>query len=114
MSVSIANESFLLTQFREFYTEVINLKQLIENSGGISQVEVSPPEENGNGHSGNGNVTAKLPPLETVALRTLSGSENITSLAIRGAVDSTGQLDQTKLTRLVWQNLITLFRRNAV
>ncbi len=120
MSVSIANESFLLTQFREFYTEVINLKQLIENSGGMSRVEAIAPEENGNGidnswaHPGDGNVTAKLPPLETVALRTLSGSENITSLAIRGAVDSTGQLDQTKLTRLVWQNLITLFRRNAV
>jgi len=82
----------------------------------MSHVEAAPPEENGNGlgHQGNGNVTAKLPPLETVALRTLSGSENITSLAIRGAVDSTGQLDQTKLTRLVWQNLITLFRRNAV
>lgn len=116
MSVSIANESFLLTQFREFYTEVISLKQLIENSGGMSRVEAAPPEENGNSlaHPGNGNVTAKLPPLETVALRTLSGSENITSLAIRGAVDSTGQLDQTKLTRLVWQNMITLFRRNAV
>ena len=113
MSVSIANESFLLTQFREFYTEVINLKQLIENSGGMSRVETSPPEET-LAPPGNGNITAKLPPLETVALRTLSGSENITSLAIRGAVDSTGQLDQTKLTRLVWQNLITLFRRNAV
>jgi type VI secretion system protein ImpK len=113
MSVSIANESFLLTQFREFYTEVINLKQLIENSGGMSRVEAAPTEET-LAPSGNGNVTAKLPPLETVALRTLSGSENITSLAIRGAVDSTGQLDQTKLTRLVWQNLITLFRRNAV
>ena len=93
MSVSIANESFLLTQFREFYTEVINLKQLIENSGGMSRVEVSLPEET-LAQPGNGNVTAKLPPLETVALRTLSGSENITSLAIRGAVDSTGQLDQ--------------------
>jgi type VI secretion system protein ImpK len=113
MSVSIANESFLLTQFREFYTEVINLKQLIENSGGMSHVEAAPPEENGLGN-GNGNVTAKLPPLESVALQTLSSSENITLLAIRGAVDSTGQLDQTKLTRLVWQNLITLFRRNAV
>ena len=113
MSVSIANESFLLTQFREFYTEVINLKELIANSGGMSRVEAAPTEET-LAPSGNGNVTAKLPPLESVALRTLSGSENITSLAIRGAVDSAGQLDQTKLTRLVWQNLITLFRRNAV
>jgi len=113
MSVSIANESFLLSQFREFYTEVIGLKQLIENSGGMSQPEVAPPDESV-ADPANGNVTAKLPPLETVAVRTLSGSENITSLAIRGAVDSTGQVNQTKLTRLVWQNLITLFRRNAV
>ena len=116
MSANIANESFLLSQFRDFYTEVIHLKQLIENSGGMSQPETIAPEESGNGlgQAGNGNVTAKLPPLDTVALRTLSGSENITSLAIRGAVDSTGQLNQTKLTRLVWQNLIALFRRNAV
>ncbi len=116
MSANIANESFLLAQFRDFYTEVINLKQLIENSGGMSQVDAPPPVENGNGlpQPANGNVTAKLPPLESTALQTLSGSENITSLAIRGAVDSTGQLDQTKLTRLVWQNMITLFRRNAV
>lgn len=114
MSATIANESFLLSQFRDFYTEVIHLKQLIANSGGMSQPEVLPPAENGNGVGHIGNATAKLPPLESVAARTLSGSENITSLAIRGAVDSTGQLDQTKLTRLVWQNLIALFRRNAV
>lgn len=114
MSANIANESFLLAQFRDFYTEVINLKQLIANSGGMSQPEAIAPEENGHGLGHAGNGTAKLPPLDTAALRTLSGSENITSLAIRGAVDSTGQLNQTKLTRLVWQNLITLFRRNAV
>lgn len=113
MSVSIANESFLLTQFREFYTEVIHLKQLIANSGGMSQVEVLPAEGNGNGHPGNGNVTAKLPPLEALGLETLSGSENITSLAIRGEVDHAPET-QSKLAQLVWQNLIALFRRNAV
>ena len=46
MSANIANESFLLSQFRDFYTEVINLKQLIENSGGMSQTETTPLEEN--------------------------------------------------------------------
>ena len=113
MSASFANESFLLTQFRDFYTEVIHLKRLIADSGGMSQVEVAPSEENANaaGHAGNG--TAKLPPLDTVALRTLSGSENITTLAVRGMVD-TQQPNQTKLARFVWQNLISLFRRNAV
>ena len=116
MSANIANESFLLSQFRDFYTEVIHLKQLIEDSGGMSQVEAPLPEENGNGlgHSVDGKATAKLPPLDTVMRRTLSGSENITSLAIRGAVDGAGELNQSKLARVVWQNLITLFRRNAV
>jgi type VI secretion system protein ImpK len=115
MSASFANESFLLTQFRDFYTEVIHLKQLIKDSGGMSQVEATPLEENANGagHAGNGKGTAKLPPLDTVALRSLSGAENITSLAVRGVVD-TQQPNQTKLARLVWQNLISLFRRNAV
>ena len=63
---------------------------------------------------GNGNVTAKLPPHDSVALQSLSGSENITSLAVRGAADPVSQPNQSRLARLVWQNLITLFRRNAV
>ena len=113
MSANIANESFLLSQFRDFYTEVIHLKQLIENSGGMSQPQASTPEVSVV-PAGDGKVTAKLPPLDAAGLQTLSGSENITSLAIRGAVDSTSHVNETKLTRLVWQNLITLFRRNAV
>ena len=47
MSANFANETFLLSQFHDFYTEVIRLKQLIRNSGGMSQAEVSPVEENG-------------------------------------------------------------------
>jgi len=100
MSVIIANESFLLTQFREFYTEVINLKQLIENSGGMSQPQTATPEVSVVPDV-NDKVTAKLPPLDAAGLQTLSGSENITSLAIRGAVDSSSQVNETKLTRLV-------------
>lgn len=109
MSANISNESFLLAQFRDFYTEVIQLKQLIANSGGMCQPEAVRPAEMV--HAGNGKVTAQLPPLDAAA--TLSGSENITALAVRGEVDRAPET-QSKLTQLVWQNLITLFRRNAV
>lgn len=109
MSANISNESFLLAQFRNFYTEVIQLKQLIANSGGMCQPEAVRPAEMA--HAGNGKVTAQLPPLDAAA--TLSGSENITALAVRGEVDRAPET-QSKLTQLVWQNLITLFRRNAV
>jgi type VI secretion system protein ImpK len=108
------NESFLLAQFRDFYTEVIRLKQLIDTSGGMSRLEVTLTEPiAGNGANGN---TAKLPPLDPAVLETLSGSEKITSLAVRGSLDTTvephGEL--TSLTLLVWQNMIALFRRNGI
>lgn len=116
MTASLANESFLLSQFRDFYTEVIRLKQLIKSSGGMSASEMVQPETpvNGNGHSIDGNTTLKLPVADPI--QTLSGSEQITSLAVRGAVDTERKpsAEQSKLALLVWQNLIALFRRNAV
>lgn len=91
MTAIHANE-FLLAQFRDFYTEVIRLKQLIKNGGGMSAVDALPAA--------------------TVA----NDSEPITSLAVRDAFDSSPEpaTEQSKLTLLVWQNLIALFRRNAV
>jgi hypothetical protein len=41
MTVSQSNESFLLGQFRDFYTEVIRLKELIKNQGGMSPETVA-------------------------------------------------------------------------
>ena len=116
MTATHADESFLLAQFRDFYTEVIRLKQLIKASGGMSPVDVVPDETVANGNGVEGNVTGKLPIIDTAMLETLSGSEKITSLAVRGALDPACEpsTEQTKLTLLVWQNLITLFRRNAV
>ena len=118
MTATHADESFLLAQFRDFYTEVIRLKQLIKTSGGMSAVNVVLQETpaNDNGHGANGNVTGKLPIVDTAMLETLSGTEKVTSLAVRGSLDSALEpsTEQTKLTLLVWQNLITLFRRNAV
>jgi type VI secretion system protein ImpK len=116
MTAIQADESFLLAQFRDFYTEVIRLKQLIKTSGGMSPVTVLPAETvaNGNGHGTN--VTGQLPIIDTAMLETLSGGEQITSLAVRGGLDSAPEpsTEQTKLTLLVWQNMIALFRRNAV
>jgi type VI secretion system protein ImpK len=114
MTAMQQNESFLLAQFRDFYTEVIRLKQMIQTSGGMSAAELAPAEPlAGNGTNRN---TMKLPPLDPALLETLSGSEKITSLAVRGSLDSTtepeGEL--TSLTLLVWQNMIALFRRNGI
>lgn len=117
------NESLLLLQFRDFYTEVIRLKKLIKDTGWVSPDDVSttPAPTNGNGNgNGNGhvdgNVTAKLPVIDVKGLHELSESEKITSLAVRGGMDTISQpsAEQSKLSMLVWQNMITLFRRNAV
>src|ERR1051325_10919590 len=102
MTAIHANESFLLAQFRDFYTEVIRLKQLIKTSGGMSPVDVLPEEKVANDHGAIGNVTGKLPIIDHAMLETLSGSEKITSLAVRGSLDSVPEpsAEQTKLTLL--------------
>src|SRR4051794_21963760 len=104
MTAIHANESFLLAQFRDFYTEVIRLKQLIKTSGGMSPVDVLPEETTANGNGHGANVTGKLPIIDHAMLETLSGSEKITSLAVRGAVEPALEpsTEQTKLTLLVW------------
>lgn len=120
MTATQQNESFLLGQFRDFYTEVIRLKQLIEENGGMTRKDATPAEPVGAialvPGNGQGNVTAKLPPLDPALLETLSGREKITSLAVRGTLDSTEEMrgEETPLTLMVWQNLIALFRRNTV
>ncbi|HET6978777.1 MAG TPA: DotU family type IV/VI secretion system protein [Pyrinomonadaceae bacterium] len=112
-----SNESFLLAQFREFYSEIIRLKQLIRDSDIPAVVTPEPePVAEGNGHTIAPGVTAKLPNIDPKLLQTWSGSEKITSLAVRGTVDVDCEPTpaQSKLALLVWQNLIALFRRNAV
>ena len=124
MTASQPNESFLLGQFRDFYTEVIQLKELIKNSAGTSAeivqaTEPVAPMGNGNGNGDVkevGNATGPLPRIDPVMLETLSGSEKITSLAVLGSVDTPSQptAGQSKLALLVWQRLIDMFRKNAV
>src|ERR1044072_4539702 len=108
MSLIQTNESFLLSQFREFYTEVIRLKLLIADSDiPVAEEPVSEANGNGNGHIVEGGVTAKLPVIDSALLQTWSGSEKITSLAVRGTVnaDREPSPEQSKLALLVWQNL---------
>lgn len=117
MNVIQSNESFLLSQFREFYTEIIRLKRLIGDSEIPTATDPEPePVANGNGNTIAPAVTGKLPNIDPAFLQTWSGSEKITSLAVRGTVDVDREPtpEQSKLALLVWQNLIALFRRNAV
>lgn len=117
MNAIQTNESFLLTQFREFYTEIIRLKRLIKDSDIPSVAAPAPePVAADNGHTIAKGVTAQLPKLDPALLQTWAGSEKITSLAVRGTVDVDREPtpEQSKLALLVWQNLIALFRRNAV
>ncbi len=123
MTTGLTNESFLLAQFNDFYTEVIRLKRLIKESGGMKATVPEVPvgesgngNGNGNGHGPDGSTTLQVPLINPIALQTLSGSENITALAVRGSVDAAEEptTEQSKLAVLVWQNLLALFRRNAV
>ena len=118
MTVSQSNESFLLGQFRDFYTEVIRLKQFIKHQGGMSPETVALEKSSTTETADATNLgsTGPLPRVDTAMLETLSGSEKITSLAVRGSIDTPPESspEQTRLTLAVWQSLIALFRRNAV
>ncbi len=120
MTAGQQNEAFLLGQFREFYTEIIRLKELIENSGvmnaDVVDVSDTPSSENGHGTNGKLAATGPLPRIDPAMLDTLSSSEQITSLAVRGAVDTAGAVltADTRLTQVVRNSLLDLFKRNAV
>ncbi|HEX3183580.1 MAG TPA: hypothetical protein VHQ94_02235, partial [Pyrinomonadaceae bacterium] len=77
MTVSQSNESFLLGQFRDFYTEVIRLKELIKNQGGMSPetVALAKTASNEDDTAANLASTGPLPRIDPAMLETLSGSE---------------------------------------
>jgi type VI secretion system protein ImpK len=115
------NEPFLVAQFREFYAEVIRLKHLIKSSAWVSPGPAS-------GHNGNGSrvetgTWVYYPELDRVAVGSVADTPDSTTLTIR----RTKQLsvedypanqpplsDQTRMGLLVWQSLMSLFRRNAL
>jgi type VI secretion system protein ImpK len=116
------NESFLLSQFREFYTEVIRLKRLVKSSGWW----VSPAETgsvNGNGSAADTGTWVYFPESDSAGIGAMPATAKSRSLAVRSAsqtsppydfIDQPPSSDQTRMSLLVWQSLLALFRRNAM
>ncbi|HYJ88765.1 MAG TPA: DotU family type IV/VI secretion system protein [Pyrinomonadaceae bacterium] len=122
------NESFLLWQFRDFYSEIIRLKQLINSRKWVAPTQLEGGNGNGNGH-GNGDEAAAesgtwiyYPPLDQVTgpfpFR-LSGTA--TSLAVRPKqpwsltedyASSPALSEQSRISLVVWQSLLAAFHRN--
>jgi type VI secretion system protein ImpK len=115
------NESFLLSQFREFYTEVIRLKRLVKSNGWVSPAETGPG--NGDGSEADTGTWVYFPEIDSVGTGALPAIGESQSLAVRSAsqtsphYDFAGQppsSDQTRISLLVWQSMLALFRRNAM
>ena len=113
MSPIQSNDSHMLSQFRDFYTEVIRLKQMIKDSGS-PEIEISAPETptNGNGHKVDPQVTGNLPVVDPALLPAISGSEKITALTVRGALNPSPE--QSKLAGIVWRDMKAMVQRNAI
>ena len=110
-----SNDSHMLSQFRDFHTEIIRLKQMIKDSGS-QEIEIAATETptNGNGHKVDPHVTSNLPVVDPALLPTTSGSEKITALAVRVDADRQPSLEQSKLARIVWRDMKAMVQRNAI
>jgi type VI secretion system protein ImpK len=117
MSLVPYNESFLLSQFREFYTEVIRLKRLINTGVGVAP-----------GAGGLGDDTAAVqaatsihfPEIDPLNMGLGAESEPI-SLSLRGnpnwaVSDNAGLVSSpnTPIDVFVWQRLLALFQHQAL
>lgn len=112
-------EPFLVSQFREFYTEVIRLKRLINSNSWVSPA-TSEAEPNGNGSKITAGTLVYYPEFDGVALGSLSPqSQSASSLTVLPAtlmsvdLDRPPLSDQTKIVLLVWQSLLAFFRGNG-
>ena len=111
------SDSFLLAQFREFYTEVIRLKQLVKSDGW----DCPPETSEGNGSrppdagtwvffsqtAAAGDPAGAVPVQESLAVRRVS---QLTQFAPEVNPPSSHEI---RLTLMVWQSLRVLFDRNA-
>jgi type VI secretion system protein ImpK len=119
MNIEHNNESFLLSQFREFYTEVIRLKRLVKDEGWVCSPEAastgkgkrSPleagtwvyfPEFDGQAATG-----SPGPAGHALVVRETSPSRSLPDYAYQPPSS-----DEIKLTLMVWQSLRALFERN--
>ena len=109
------NESFLYSQFREFYAEVIDLKRQIQTRGWVYPDE--PADGNGQKNAG---TWVYFPEFDRLAAATarppqpLAAPDTPAGLATLNYPDQPPSSEQTKLTLMVWRRLINLFRRNAL
>lgn len=117
MNLISYNEPFLVSQFREFYTEIIRLKRLIGSSAWVSG-----SDSYGNGSPVESGTWVYYPELDQVAVGSVAEAANSRSLTLgRTKQLSVGDYpanqpplsDQTRMGLLVWQSLLALFRRNA-
>ena len=116
MNLSTYHDSFLLSQFREFYTEVIRLKRLAVTNGWESPSLSAPDDHSPAVDSGTWvfypeserrAMVAALPGATSQAL-VVTEAASVTRLPEQPASP------QTKLSLMIWQNLFGLFRRNAI
>jgi type IV/VI secretion system ImpK/VasF family protein len=120
------NESFLLSQFREFYTEVIRLKCLIKSEGWVAPAATGSGNGNlnGNGSALDTGTWVYFPAIDfSPAAEAFPETEKSQSLAVRSAsqgrphydfADQPLSADQAGISVFVWQSMLALFRRNAM
>ena len=116
------NEPFLVSQFREFYTEVIRLKRLIKSGAWVA------PSNPGAGTNGNGSpmetgTWVYYAEMDRAARASLPGSASSTSLSLHRTTqvsvddypaNQPPSSDQTRIGLLVWQSMLAMFRRHAL
>jgi type VI secretion system protein ImpK len=118
MNIEQNNESFLLSQFREFYTEVIELKRRVKGEGWVCSPEAAgignckrSPLEAGTWvyfpeFDGQGATASPRPAGHALVVRDTSPSRSLPDYAYPPSSD------EIKLTLMVWQSLRALFERN--
>ncbi|HKR00316.1 MAG TPA: DotU family type IV/VI secretion system protein [Pyrinomonadaceae bacterium] len=125
-------DSFLLGPFREFYAEVISLKQLVSAGAWVSPAtEASAPATPDDKLVEVGTwvyfpdviAEAEADDVATITAQTWTTQESTTALTRvenvgkAAALDVTGQSqpsDTLRLSTHVWQRLVSLFRRQAL
>jgi type VI secretion system protein ImpK len=114
------NESFLVSQFREFYTEVIYLKGI---ATGV--VFVAPPENgssNGKGDPVETSTRIYVPEIQPVTIGALGELGKNRALTLRNAPTGIEEYlsanrplsEHTELSLKVWRSLLEIFRRQTM
>ena len=119
MSFSAYNDSFLLSQFREFYTEVIRLKRLAVTNGWESPALSGADDQS---RAVDGGKWVFYPETEGAAMIPASPAAMSQALVVTDPGRDMAPPEypeqpaspQARLSLMIWQNLFALFRRNAI